>query len=113
MRNGGVPMVFILLFGLAALASSFHFALRAEARSLGFIRGMSRATLFATLAATAADLGAVFNYLTRHYGEPSWSQALVEGLGESTSPAIMGFSFLALVSMLRAVGQRRLDARGG
>ncbi len=113
MRNGGVPMWFILLFGMAALGSSFHFALRADKKTLGFIRGMSHATLWATLAATAADLGAVCTYLTRHYGEPSWTQALVEGLGESTSPAIMGFSLLALVSMLRAVGQRRLDARTG
>ena len=36
---------------------------------------------------------------------------LVEGLAESIRPGILGFSFLALTSMLVAGGQRRLDER--
>jgi hypothetical protein len=36
---------------------------------------------------------------------------IVEGFAESTSPGILGFSFLAVTAMLTAVGRRRLDER--
>jgi hypothetical protein len=117
-RNGGViPMMFILVCGLLALGASFHFAVRAERRSLGFIKSMGQATLFATLAATAADLGATLYAANRVWEQPGDGQPLhaahliVEGCAESTSPAILGFSFLALTAMLTAVGRRRLDER--
>src|SRR5207249_1717062 len=64
MRNGGFPMWIILLFGLLALGSAARYALRPDAQRVGFIKAMGRATLFATLAGTAADLGAVFIHLS-------------------------------------------------
>lgn len=36
---------------------------------------------------------------------------IIEGLAESTRPGLLGFSFLALSSMLVAVRRRRLDER--
>ena len=117
-RNGGViPMLFILVFGLLGLAASFYFAVRAERRSLGFIKSMMQAVLFATLAATAADLGATLYAASHAWEQPGDGQALhaahmiVEGFAESTSPGILGFSFLAVTAMLTAVGRRRLDER--
>jgi hypothetical protein len=117
-RNGGViPMLFILVFGLLGLGASFYFAVRAERRSLGFIESMMQAVLFATLAATAADLGATLYAANRAWETPGDGQPLqaahmiVEGFAESTSPAILGFSFLALTAMLTAVGKRRLAER--
>jgi hypothetical protein len=117
-RNGGVvPMLFILLSGLLALGASFHFALRSERRTLGFIQSMGQATLFATLAATAADLGATLVSVMREWDAPGVGRPLgavrmmLEGIAESTSPAILGFSFLALSALLTAVGRRRLDER--
>lgn len=117
-RNGGViPMLFILVFGLVGLLASFHFALRGQRQSLGFIKGMMQAVLFATLAATAADLGATLYAANHAWEEPGSGQPLVaahmivEGFAESTSPGILGFSFLALTAMLTAVGRRRLDER--
>jgi len=117
-RNGGLPMVFILLFGLSALGAAFYFAVRAERRTLGFVEAMGRATLFATLAATAADVGATLNAVARAWdaappgaGPATGARLLVEGFAESTSPGILGFSMLALVAMLTAVGRRRLDER--
>lgn len=110
-------MLFILICGVLCVASSFYFAVRVERRSLGFIKNMSRAVLFATLAATAADLGATL-YAASHAwdkgGEGGPMQAahmIVEGIAESTSPGILGFSFLAVTAMLTAVGRRRLDER--
>lgn len=114
-RNGGAPMLFLLLTGLAGLAAAFHFALRSRRQSLGFIRGMAMATLFGTLAATCADVGATLYAAEKLFdvGEPTTKVAhlIVEGLAESTSPGIVGFALLALIWMLVAVGRRRLDER--
>ncbi len=118
-RNGGViPMMFILVFGLLGLVASFYFAVRAERRSLGFLKSMMQAVLFATLAATAADLGATLYAATHAWGQPGdgggplqAAHLIVEGFAESTSPGILGFSFLAVTAMLTAVGRRRLDER--
>ena len=117
-RNGGVvPMSFILLFGIAALGAAFYFALRAERRTFGFVRGMAWATLFATLAATSADLGATLYHTSESFDEASHdaqtraAHMVIQGFAESTSPGIVGFSFLGLTFMLVAVGRRRLDER--
>lgn len=119
-RNGGVvPMLFIMLFGATALLAAFYFAIRAERKTLGFVKGMAQATLFATLAATAADLGATLYAAEKTFsaGDSEAAQAprvahlVVEGFAESTSPGIVGFSFLGLTAMLTAVGRRRMDER--
>ncbi len=111
-------MSFILLFGVLALGSAFHFALRADRRTLGFVIGMTRATVYTTLAATFADLGATCNTVASFSEKPGTTPfqlvaMLVEGVGESTSPGIVGFSFVALTWMLLAVGKRRVDERDG
>ena len=117
-RNGGViPMLFILVFGVLGLAASFYFAVRAERRLLGFIKSIMQAVLFATLAATAADLGATLYAASHAWEQPGEGQPLhaahliVQGFAESTSRGILGFSFLAVTAMLAAVGRRRLDER--
>jgi hypothetical protein len=117
LRNGGYPpMLFILITGLLCLGAAFYFAIKAKRTSLGFIKKMMLATLFGTLAASCADVGATL-YATEKILEKSEADyahaghLLIEGLAESTSPGILGFSFLALTFMLVAVGQRRLDAR--
>lgn len=118
-RNGGViPMSFILLFGVLALGSAFHFALRADRRTLGFVLGMARAVIYTTLAATFADVGATFTFVAHLADKPETTPTramfiVIEGLAESTSPGIVGFSFVALTWMLVAVGQRRMDAKEG
>lgn len=134
LRSGGLPMLFILIFGLIALGAGFHFALRAQKRTLGFVKYMAMATLFSTLATTCADLGATL-YAAEKAFDPTKSyekrqgpataeqteaaalprviHIVIEGSAESTSPGILGFAFLALTSMLVAVGRRRLDEREG
>ncbi len=113
-------MSVILLFGGAALLAAFYFAVRAERRTLGFIKSMAQATLFATLAATAADLGATLYACEKTFSAEGTTEAqqaprvahlMVEGFAESTSPGILGFSFLGLTAMLTAVGRRRLAER--
>lgn len=138
LRNGGYPpMLFILITGLVGLGAAFHFALRARRTSLGFIKSMSMATLFGVLAATCADVGATLAAAekvllpfptpdnprpgdvpgipppTKEESEalPRVIHIVIGGLAESSSPGILGFSFLALTWMLVAVGRRRLDER--
>lgn len=116
-RNGGViPMLFILVFGLLSLGASFYFAVKPQKQSLGFIQSMSHATLFGTLAATAASMGATLYAASHAWESPEGgagqaAHMIVEGFAESTSAGILGFSFLALAAMLTAVGRRRLDER--
>jgi hypothetical protein len=114
-RNGGVvSMSFILVMAGTGLIAAFHFALRARREHLGFVYGMAVATLFGTLGATCADVGATLSagakFLDRGESERVVAQLVAEGLSESTSPGILGFAFLALIAMLVAVGRRRMDA---
>lgn len=115
MVNGGiVSMSFILLVGLVAVGAALHFAFRAQRSSLGFLKAISAACLFGTLAATCADVGTTCNAVVRLWDQMGPAKAthiLIEGLAESTSPGILGFSMLAVVALLGAVGRRRLADR--
>jgi hypothetical protein len=109
--QGGGGMVPVLLFGLIALVTAGLFVWRPEPRKLAYLRGMSVATIFAILAAVAADLSAALHHTA---GDPErwgadWHLALLVGLGESLAPAILGFALLALVWMLAAFGMRRFE----
>lgn len=111
MRAGGFPMWIVLLFGIIVLAAAILFAWRPDEGKLGFIRGMSMATVFAILSGVSADLAATFYKVTR---VPEFRAELVEsvlsGLSESMSPAILGFSILSIVWLVTAMGVRRLAA---
>ena len=108
-HEGGAPMWFVLAFGALGLLTGAHYAFFAWGQLLPFIRWMMLATLFSVCAGTWADLGATFAHVSRI--EPFNALLLLEGLAESTSPGIMGFSLLALTAMFVAVGQRRAGGR--
>lgn len=115
LQEGGFPVWFVLLFGVIALAGAVAYAIRPDERRLGLVRGMSLATLFATLSSTAANLGTVFHALAgtdpRHpdfnLGMKDGPLVLLLGLGESMSTSILGFALLALVSLFYTVGVSR------
>src|SRR5688500_14245085 len=103
-RWGGMPMWFILLFGLLCLGAAALHAFRPSARSLLFVVGMGLATLFSTLTGTCADLAKVFVNLPRHLGDgPLQWPILFQGLAESMSPGIIGFTLPWLSALLTAV----------
>ena len=113
-RLGGWPMFFVVAFGVTALLTSFIYAIVPNERNEGFIKWMSRATLFSILTGTCADFAAVGNAVANGKFAPSDRLLIIcEGFAESMSPGIMGFSFLALIALMSAVGKRRLDARRG
>jgi hypothetical protein len=112
-RNGGWSMFVIVLFGFVTLATAAFFATRPDKKHEGFIKWMSRATLWATLCGAASDLAATLYFTTSIVDANERARTIEEGFAESMSPFIMGFAMLALAALLAAVGRRRLDAKIG
>lgn len=111
-KEGGFPMWVVLAFGLTALVTAFVFALRPDERNIRFIKGMAAATIFASISGVAIDLSTVAHFVSsRDIESDQRTRIVLEGAGESMAPAVMGFTMVALVALLLAVGARRLDAR--
>jgi hypothetical protein len=114
LRAGGIGTWVVLLFGLITLVSAAIYAFRPTERRAGFLRGMSQATLFATLAGTTTGFAAVMSKVP---SRPQWAHSpdmpliVMTGLGEALTCAIIGFVMLALCWLMGAVGNRRLVDR--
>jgi hypothetical protein len=110
---GGLPMVFVLLFGAAAVVAGFIHLVRPDPRREPTIRALSAALLAAIGAGTAASIAAV---CVKVPANPEWAKSpdlpliLLTGLGESMADAILGFAFLAVTWMAVAAARRRLQA---
>lgn len=108
-RDGGFPMFFVVGFGLVALSTAFAYALRPSVDRERFVRWMALATIASVICGTAADLAAVAKYVASHSLEGArLATIVVEGIGESMSPAIFGFSILSLAAAMIAIGKRRV-----
>jgi hypothetical protein len=110
MVNGGPIMWPILILGGVGLGTAAWFAVRAEGRVRGFLDSMSRSVVCVTLVSLALDLMATC-FAVKEVPPEQKGPILVQGFGESMSPLVLGFALLALMHLLTAVGQRRLDAR--
>jgi hypothetical protein len=110
-RNGGWSMFAVVIFGLVALATAAFYAARPDAKHEGFVKWMSRATLWSILAGMCSDFATVFDVVCQIDDWNQRSKILLEGSAESLSPGIMGFVLLSLTALLTSVGRRRLDAR--
>jgi hypothetical protein len=111
MLSGGYAMWLILLFGGITLVSAILFAWRPQEARLGFVRGMTTATVFVTLSGLAAALGATFHRTAsteEWHSYPDIVLAPMMGIGESMSNGILGFSLLGVVWLVTAIGIRRL-----
>lgn len=111
MRAGGYSMWIILLFGGITMVAATIFAVRPEEGRLGFVRGMTWATVFAVLSGVAAALAATFHHVVSN---PEWQEGMnivlypMAGFSESMSPMILGFSMLGVAWLITAIGIRRL-----
>ena len=113
-KEGGWWMWFILVFGTIALFTSFWFMMKPNERHLGFIKWMSRAVLFSIGAGVSMAFSIVLHVCAHEDMTAEMrTRIMIEGFGESLAPAVMGFAFLALIAVVTAVGQRRLDAAKG
>jgi hypothetical protein len=110
LRSGGVPGLFVVLFGLLTLAAATRFAIRPHTGDVAGIRALTATTAFAVLTALAANFTAVMWKVT---GRPEWAHdpelhlIVMRGLGEATTPAILGFAVLTVTWFLVALGRRR------
>ncbi len=109
---GGVPMLFVVVLGLLAVASSIPCARRPGPGPLAVVRALTAATVFSVLCATWTDLCAVFTRVPAH---PEWTAdsglapVLLTGLGEALTPGVVGFALLSVTWLLVAVGARRVE----
>lgn len=112
-KEGGFPMWVVLAFGFTTIATAFAFAVRPSARHVRFIKSMNAATLFAAFGGVLMDFSTVAHVVGNREDMAAElrTRIVLMGFGESMAPGIMGLTFAALVAMLLAVGQRRLDAR--
>jgi hypothetical protein len=113
--EGGVPMLAVLAFGIAALVGAVRFAMRPDPRRIQSIIAMSLAVLGSTLLGVFADIAAVGHAIGsgKFPVEPrnDLIQLTYQGIAECMSPLIFGFGVLTVVAMLVAVGYRRLVPR--
>ena len=109
LREGGGPMLFVVIFGVLTFAAAAAFAARGDRRRLGFITWMGGATLLSVAGGIAADFAAVGHYglercAARHIEATA---CLLVGFAESMAPGIVGCTLLSLAAMLTAVGMSR------
>jgi hypothetical protein len=109
-EEGGYPMWFLLVAALATFVAAGRFAAQPTRARLALTRSLGRTVLLSLLMGTAAAVAAVGHgaagYLARH-PEETIVTVLLQGMAECMSPAIFGFSSLAIVSVLVAVGRLR------
>lgn len=112
MREGGFPMVFVLVLGLVTLVAAVRFATAPDPRRVGAVAALSVSTLAVSLVGLAAALAAVGHHLAQNdaAAEPLLRMVL-QGLAEAMSPLILGGSVLTATWIVMAVGYRRLVAR--
>ncbi len=111
---GGWMMWTVLIFGGICLISAARFAWRADMRRLAGIRALSVATVFAVLTSVAGDFIKVMWRLSRDEKfahRPDLHLFIMSGLGESLTPAELGFAMLTLTWLFVAVGMRRTQDR--
>jgi hypothetical protein len=110
LTEGGFPMWFLLAFGLATLIFAACFARAPLRRTLRITLALAGATAFTTLTSICTDLAAVGHklpeYVTKH-PDTTLAEALLQGIAESLSPGILGFTMLSLTALIVALGFHR------
>jgi hypothetical protein len=111
-RMGGFSMLPVLLCGMAALGVALYATGRPAAHRIQLAERLGWAELFfagsGLFANVATTLWAVAHASPEGEG---FRTMLVTGLYESSAPAIMGLSFLALVHVALAIAGYRLAHR--
>ena len=107
---GGWGIWFVILFAALALASSIGFVVRPVARKVPVVRALSVAMIFSILASVTNNFLTVM-WVVAGDPPPDLHLVVMQGLGEAVTPAILGFTVLAVVWLLVAVGTRRLHDR--
>jgi hypothetical protein len=109
--SGGAATLVVLALGLATLVQSISFLRDPREGRVGALRAFSQATVWATVGATAAALGAVFHKVPAN---EDWAQSpdlpliVMMGVGESMVPLVLGALLLTLSALASGIGFRRM-----
>jgi hypothetical protein len=112
---GGWVMWFLTLVGTIAIVAGLGFARRPDPEKLPRITCLSRALVWTIVAGVASDLAAVGIKIPN---TPKWAHSpdlallVLEGVGESMTPAVLGGALLSVIALLTAVGHGRQRAHG-
>jgi hypothetical protein len=108
-RAGGVIMFVLLAIGIPLVVVAARFARNASAHGLSLIRALTLALAFAAVAGVTADLMSVAKHVARN---EDWLKEplpyLLEGFGESMTPAILAGALASVTWILVAFGVRRM-----
>jgi hypothetical protein len=107
--GGGISMVFVLVFGLLAVASAGRFAWSPAGRVDALV-AQGVAVLLASGCGVLTDITAVVQNVTSHEelaADPQLHLILLVGLGESLAPAVLGLALIAVQALLVSLGLRR------
>lgn len=109
LRAGGFPVWITLTLAIVTLVVAVRFAIAADARKLASLRALTWAQVFAVMSGVAANVLTVLWTVGRSEElllAPL--PALLIGLGEALTPAVLGLSALTATWVLVAFGLRRM-----
>jgi hypothetical protein len=108
--EGGFPMWFLLVFGLATLVFAVRFAWTPVRRTLRSVLSLATATAFTVLTGICTDLATVGHqaptYVKAH-PDVTLVEAVLQGVAESLAPGILGFTVLSLAALVVTLGFQR------
>jgi hypothetical protein len=108
--EGGLGMFPVLIIGLILLLAAVRYMIDTEPVRLRLIAMLSLALLTAVALAVTLDVSKVLQFASRI--QPERVRALIiDGLGESSRPAVLGLGLLALALDLVAIGVYRAGRR--
>jgi hypothetical protein len=109
-QEGGFPMWFLLAFSALTLFFAAQFARIPARRTLRIAGALGGATLFTTVTSVCTDLAAVGHHAPdylRAHPTMSATDVVLQGIAESLSPAILGFTVLSVAALIVAYGFHR------
>jgi hypothetical protein len=111
--EGGWGMYPVTIVGVILVVSAARYALDGEAVRLRFVVALSLALVASIATACTADMAKVFFYLESPERVPDamFLRVLVEGMKESSRPAVLGLPLLGLALIAVSIGVYRTGRR--
>lgn len=105
LRSGGTAIFYVLAVGFVAIGYAVLSAISPRPHRIKGASAFAVATVLSAISGTVAGFGATFMYLVGH--EDAGVRILYEGLAESLSNAILGFSMAAVAYTVLGVAKLR------
>lgn len=108
--RGGWIMWFLLVVGLWGIGAAASFAAHPVAHRLARIECLHRALCWAVVTGVAVDFAAVGLQVPNRAewaNSPAVHLIILEGFGESMSPAILGGALLSAMALITTIGHSR------